>query len=378
MILGVLGMFDPPFPSSKPTIQLVEGEGIKIKMVTGDDTDIAIETAKQLGLGTNILSAPDVFPQHKYAIVKVLQQRGHLVGMTGDGVNDAPALKQANCGIAVSDAVAAARAAAALILTAPGLQVINTGIQAARKIFQRITAYTTYRVALTINIMFLVVLGTILCGFTPLSALMIVVISLLDDVPIMTIAYDNAYVSKKPVRWHMGKIIGTASALGFFAVVQSMLVLWWAHYQMSVGGFGITDKGVVESVVFLQLVTGGHMLVLVARARNWFFLRPFPAWQLWTTLLAMATIGVLMVGFGLFVPKVAWNVIGMILLYNLGWMFIQNIVKLITQRIFDHESKREQQHTERYNRNLSVAREDWDKVFDHHKEKKEEAAPTAA
>ena len=401
-ILGVLALFDPPFPSSAPTVKLVEGEGIKIKMVTGDDTDIAIETAKQLGLGTNILSAPDVFPpnmnpndvppnvedvivnadgfarvfpQHKYAIVKVLQKRGHLVGMTGDGVNDAPALKQADCGIAVSDAVAAARAAAALILTAPGLQVINTGIQAARKIFQRITAYTVYRVALTINIMFLVVLGTIFFDYTPLSALMIVVISLLDDVPIMTIAYDNAYVSKTPVRWRMGKVISTASALGFFAVIQSMIVLIWANEMMHNGTFGITDNGVVESIVFLQLVTGGHLLVLVARARTWFFLRPFPAWPLWTTLLAMATIAVLMTGFGVFVPKVSWTVVGIVLLYNLCWLFIMNVVKIVVDKITDHDTKSEKQHTEWYSRDLTAARADWDRTFD---KKKAQAASQAA
>ncbi|WP_099332074.1 hypothetical protein [Actinomyces minihominis] len=114
--------------------------------------------------------------------------------------------------------------------------------------------------------MFLVVLGTIFLDFAPLSALMIIVISLLDDVPIMTIAYDNANVSKVPVRWHMKKIIATASALGFFAVVQSMIVLVWATQMKAGESFGITDNGAIESIVFLQLVTGGHLLVLVARA----------------------------------------------------------------------------------------------------------------
>ena len=106
-----------------------------------------------------------VFPEHKYAIVKALQARGHLVAMTGDGVNDAPALKQADCGTAVSGATDAARGAAALILTAPGLSVINSAIDEARRIFGRITSYTIYRVALTMDIMFLVVLSTIFLGF---------------------------------------------------------------------------------------------------------------------------------------------------------------------------------------------------------------------
>ena len=183
-VLGILPMFDPPRDDSRATIEQAESKGVRIKMVTGDDTAIARETARQLGLGTNIIPAaeifppqmdPDdvppriadaieaadgfarVFPEHKYAIVKALQQRGHLVAMTGDGVNDAPALKQADCGTAVSGATDAARSAAALILTAPGLSVINNAIDEARRIFGRITSYTIYRVALTMDIMVLVV-----------------------------------------------------------------------------------------------------------------------------------------------------------------------------------------------------------------------------
>ena len=191
--LGVLPMFDPPRDDSKATIDAGRAKGVSVKMITGDDTAIAIETARQLGLGTNILTAaeffpkdldPDhvpaaiaegiekadgfarVFPEHKYAMVKALQGRGHLVAMTGDGVNDAPALKQADCGTAVSGATDAARGAAALILTAPGLSVINNAIDEARRIFGRINSYTIYRVALTLNIMFLVTLSTIFFQFT--------------------------------------------------------------------------------------------------------------------------------------------------------------------------------------------------------------------
>lgn len=250
--LGVFSMFDPPRDDSKATIDAAKAKGVNVKMITGDDTAIAIETCRQLGLGTNILNAADVFPkdmdpdnvpddiaetiekadgfarvfpEHKYAIVKALQKRGHIVAMTEDGVNDAPALKQADCGTAVSGATDAARSAAALILTAPGLSVIKTAIDEARQIFERITSYTIYRVALTMTIMFLVVLSAIFLKFTPLTAIMIVIMSLLDDIPIMTIAYDNTSVSEQPIRWRMKNILTTSSILGVFAVIQSMIML---------------------------------------------------------------------------------------------------------------------------------------------------------
>lgn len=359
-ILGILSMFDEPRPSSKPTIAAVMSKGIEVKMVTGDAVAIAIETAKELGMGTNILSAPkvfpanfdpdhvspqlaetiekadgfaEVFPEHKYAIAKSLQKDGHIVAMTGDGVNDAPALKQANCGIAVSDAVAAARSAAAVILTAPGLQVIAHAIDLARQIFGRITSYTIYRIALTLNIMFLVVLSTIFLDYAPLTAIMIVVISLLDDVPIMTIAYDNQPVTKDPIRWQMGRILGVSGVIGLFTIVQSMLLLLWANSLVAHHGLGITSHSMVQTVVFIQVVSGGHLLVFVCRNQNWFWKRPYPAWQLWGTIAAMLIIALLMSGFGWFVPKIPWSVIGIVLAYNVVWMFLMGAVRIIAERV---------------------------------------------
>ncbi len=158
-----------------------------------------------------------VFPEHKYAIVKILQQNGHIVGMTGDGVNDAPALKQADVGIAVSGATEAARAAAAVVLIAPGLSVIIEGIAEARRIFERMTSYVLYRIAMTIAIMVFVVLASIYYHFFPLTAIMLIALALLDDVPIMTIAFDNATVPPQPVRWELDKVLVISSVLGLLA-----------------------------------------------------------------------------------------------------------------------------------------------------------------
>src|SRR5271165_7196813 len=247
-LLGLLPMEDPPRPDAKATIAETKGLGLSVKMVTGDDVAIGSEIAEQLGLGTHLLVAGDVFPektepdhipldeakaveradgfgrvfpQHKYEIVKSLQELGHIVAMTGDGVNDAPALKQADCGIAVSGATDAARSAAALVLTAPGLSTIVNAIVEARKIFERINSYVFYRIAMTIAIMLVVVLSSVIFDIQPLTAIMIVALALLDDIPIMTIAYDNVRTAPTPVRWDMHRILVFSGIMGLMATAQS-------------------------------------------------------------------------------------------------------------------------------------------------------------
>jgi H+-transporting ATPase len=361
-LLGILPMFDPPRDDSRATIERAESKGVRIKMVTGDDTAIAREIARQLGLGTNIIPAADafpphmdpdhvppaiadaieaadgfarVFPEHKYAIVKALQQRGHLVAMTGDGVNDAPALKQADCGTAVSGATDAARSAAALILTAPGLSVINNAIDEARRIFGRITSYTIYRVALTMDIMALVVLSTIFLDFQPLTAIMIVIMSLLDDVPIMTIAYDNTPVPERPIRWHMPHLLGVSATLGLFSVAQSFGLLLIGMEVLSHPAhqryFGLLDESQLQSVMFLQLVAGGHLLLFITRTDKWFFLPPHPARPLVVAIVLTQILAVLMCGFGWLVPSIPWSLIGWIWLYDLAWLIVLAAVRMATE-----------------------------------------------
>src|SRR5260221_5390399 len=189
-------------------------------------------------------------------------------------------------GTAVSGATDAARGAAALILTAPGLSVINDAIDEARRIFGRITTYTIYRIALTMDIMFVVVLSTIFLDFAPLTAMMIVAMSLLDDVPIMTIAYDHTPVSAKPIRWHMPQLLSVATVLGVFSIVETfgllligIRVLSHPHLQ---DYFGLASEDQLQTVMFLQLVAGGHLLLFITRSERWFFLPPFPAMPLFS------------------------------------------------------------------------------------------------
>jgi H+-transporting ATPase len=234
--LGILPLFDPPRQQARATIEMAKKMGVTVKMVTGDSIAIARETSKQLGLGTAILDAgglgdskkpeskeetalieqadgfAQVFPEHKFHIVDILQKRGHIVGMTGDGVNDAPALKKADCGIAVSGATDAARAAASIVLLTDGLTVIIDAIKESRRIFQRMNSYAIYRITETLRVLFFMTLAILVFNFYPLTAVMIVMLALLNDGAILSIAYDNVHYRDKPEAWNMKLVL---AARGF-------------------------------------------------------------------------------------------------------------------------------------------------------------------
>jgi len=356
--LGILSMLDPPRDDSKETIAHAKEHGLQVKMVTGDDVAIGSQISGQLGMGTHLIAAADmftkdmdmshlpepitanveradgfgrVFPEHKYGIVHALQDRGHVVAMTGDGVNDAPALKQADCGIAVSGATDAARAAAALILTAPGLSTVIDAIDESRRIFERIINYVLFRVAMTLDIMFVVVLATVFFGFSPLTPVMIVLVALLDDIPIMTIAYDNTRLPKEPVRWHMRRLLFVSGFMGLMAVAQTfgllLLGMAWLNNAEWQAWIPLTQDQ-VQTAVFLQIVAGGHLLYFVMRSRSTIFSPPFPSAPIFWAIVGTQVFAVLMVGFGWFVPALPWTVIGLVWLYMLIWMVVLDLIKL--------------------------------------------------
>lgn len=390
--VGIIPMFDPPRDDSAETISQAIAHGLRVKMVTGDDIAIGIETSKKLGMGPHIQSAtaifgeqsPDnlsafsaecidkadgfgrVFPEHKYGIVKALQSRDHIVAMTGDGVNDAPALKQADAGIAVSGATDAACAAADLILTAPGLSVIIKAIETARQIFERMMSYTIYRIAMTMDVMFFVVLAMIVfptlpgsdgiaVAFQPLTAAMIIILALLDDIPIMTIAYDNTIIDPKPVRWNMKRVLSVSTVLGFLSVIQTFgLMFIGIHYFRSGAPlFGAQiDVGHIQTMVFLQLVVGGHLMLFITRTKRMFFLPPFPSGILFWAIIGTQLLAVLMCGFGWLVPTLPWKLILVVWLYNFGWMFIQDIAKKITYAIAENRAGFQSRFIKRFRKTL--------------------------
>jgi H+-transporting ATPase len=350
--LGVLPMFDPPREDAKVTIATALQIGVKIKMVTGDQLAIAKETAKTLGMGTNILDAAglgdskkqettevaesiekadgfaQVFPEHKFHIVDVLQKRGHIVGMTGDGVNDAPALKQADCGIAVSGATDAARAAAAIVLTTPGLSVIIDAIKESRKVFQRMQNYAIYRIAETLRVLLFITLAILAFNVYPLTAVMIVMLALLNDGAILSIAYDNVHYKNEPEAWNMRLVMGIATVLGVIGPVASFGLFYLGNRVFHL------DHQQLQPMCYLMLSVAGHLTFFLARTRGPFWsIRPTKI--VWVAVVGTQIIATFIAVYGFLMPPLGWGWAGFVWGYALLWFLVTDPVKLLAYRIFD-------------------------------------------
>jgi H+-transporting ATPase len=349
---GVLPLFDPPREQARATIASARQMGVTVKMVTGDQLAIAKETARQLGMGTNILDASglgdtrhhetaqsvaaienadgfaQVFPEHKFHIVDVLQQRGHIVGMTGDGVNDAPALKKADCGIAVSGATDAARAAASIVLLASGLSVIIDAIKESRRIFQRMNSYAIYRIAETLRVLLFMTLSILVFNFYPVTAVMIVMLALLNDGAILSIAYDNVHYKDKPEAWNMRLVLGISTVLGVIGVVAAFGLFYLAERVFHL------DRPHIQTLMYLKLSVAGHLTIFLTRTRGPFWsIRP--AKILWIAVLGTQIMATLIAVYGLFMKPLGWKWAGFVWGYALVWFLINDRVKLLAYRILD-------------------------------------------
>ena len=350
--VGVLPMFDPPREQAKATIASARQMGVDVKMVTGDQTAIARETARQLGMGTNILDASglgdtkhhesaqsaesienadgfaQVFPAHKFHIVDVLQQRGHIVGMTGDGVNDAPALKKADCGIAVSGATDAARAAASIVLLTSGLSVIIDSIKESRRIFQRMNSYAIYRITETLRVLLFMTLAILVFNFYPVTAVMIVMLALLNDGAILSIAYDNVHYKDKPEAWNMRLVLGVSTVLGVIGVVSAFGLFYLGERVFHI------DRAHIQTLMYLKLSVAGHLTIFLTRTRGPFWsIRP--ARILWVAVLGTQILATLIAVYGVFMTPLGWGWAGFVWAYALAWFLLNDRVKLLAYRIFD-------------------------------------------
>ena len=349
---GVLPLFDPPREDAKSTVATAAKMGVHVKMVTGDALAIARETAAKLGMGTNILDArilgdakhketanqtasieeadgfAQVFPEHKFHIVDILQEHGHIVGMTGDGVNDAPALKKADCGIAVSGATDAARAAASIVLTTPGLSVIIEAIKESRRIFQRMNSYAIYRIAETLRVLLFMTLAILVFNFYPVTAVMIVMLALLNDGAILSIAYDNVRYKDQPEAWNMRLVLGISTVLGVIGVLAAFTLFYLGERVFHL------DRPHIQTLMYLKLSVAGHLTIFLTRTRGPFWsIRPSRV--LWIAVLGTQAVATLIAVYGLFMTPLGWGWAAFVWGYALAWFLLNDRVKLLAYRILD-------------------------------------------
>ncbi|PRQ53684.1 putative proton-exporting ATPase [Rosa chinensis] len=368
--IALMPLFDPPRHDSAETIKRALNLGVNVKMITGDQLAIAKETGRRLGMGTNMYPSSallgqkkdeslaglpvdeliekadgfaGVFPEHKYEIVKRLQARGHICGMTGDGVNDAPALKKADIGIAVADATDAARSASDIVLTEPGLSVIISAVLTSRAIFQRMKNYTIYAVSITIRIVLGFMLLALIWHFD-FPPFMVLIIAILNDGTIMTISKDRVKPSPLPDSWKLAEIFTTGIILGSYLAVMTVIFFWAAYetdfFPRKFGVSSLQKKHIehndsyrkLAAAVYLQVSTISQALIFVTRARSWSFVeRPglllvsaFVIAQLIATLIAVYADWSFAA-----IKGIGWGWAGVIWLYNLVFYLPLDIIKFI-------------------------------------------------
>ncbi|KAJ6383142.1 hypothetical protein OIU77_031551 [Salix suchowensis] len=366
-LVGLLPLFDPPRHDSAETIRRALHLGVNVKMITGDQLAIGKETGRRLGMGTNmypssallgqdrdasIASLPvdeliekadgfaGVFPEHKYEIVKRLQERKHICGMTGDGVNDAPALKKADIGIAVADATDAARSASDIVLTEPGLSVIISAVLTSRAIFQRMKNYTIYAVSITIRIVFGFMFIALIWKFD-FAPFMVLIIAILNDGTIMTISKDRVKPSPQPDSWKLKEIFSTGIVLGGYMALMTVLFFWMMKdTNFFSDKFGVrplkANNEEMVAALYLQVSIVSQALIFVTRSRSWSFVeRPgylllgaFVAAQLIATLIAVYANW----GFAR-IQGCGWGWAGVIWLFSLVTYLPLDILKFATRYI---------------------------------------------
>ncbi|XP_022865740.1 plasma membrane ATPase 1-like [Olea europaea var. sylvestris] len=369
--IGLLPLFDPPRHDSAETIRRALNLGVNVKMITGDQLAIAKETGRRLGMGTNMYPSSSllgnnkdesiaalpvdeliekadgfagVFPEHKYEIVKRLQAMKHICGMTGDGVNDAPALKKADIGIAVADATDAARSASDIVLTEPGLSVIISAVLTSRAIFQRMKNYTIYAVSITIRIVLGFMLLALIWKFD-FPPFMVLIIAILNDGTIMTISKDRVKPSPLPDSWKLSEIFTTGIVLGSYLAMMTVIFFWAAYdtnFFPRVFGVPTLEKTAhddyrkLSSAVYLQVSIISQALIFVTRSRSWSFVE-LPGLLLVGAFLIAQLIATLIAVYADWsfaaIEGIGWGWAGVIWLYNLIFYFPLDLIKFFIRYV---------------------------------------------
>ncbi|KAI7901860.1 plasma-membrane proton-efflux P-type ATPase [Cokeromyces recurvatus] len=356
-MIGMISLLDPPRPDSQSTIAQCNALGVYVKMITGDQLIIAKEVAARLGMGRVILDSqylidPDkseseitehciradgfaqVVPEHKYRVVELLQNKGLLVGMTGDGVNDAPALKKADVGIAVEGCTDAARSAADIVLLAPGLSTITDGIITSRSIFQRLRSYALYRITSTIHFLFFMFIVTLVEDWS-MPAVLLIMICVLNDLATLVISVDNTEISQKPDKWRIGQLLTLSFILAILLSILSFATFYIARYV-----FYVTEHE-LNSIMYLHISSAPHFVIFSTRVPGYWW-RNMPNWIFTLCILGTQVIALFFSVYGVFGEHegvapcgYGWglSVLGISLVY----FMILDIVKVCILRAWNFE-----------------------------------------
>ncbi|KAH8548886.1 plasma-membrane proton-efflux P-type ATPase [Umbelopsis sp. PMI_123] len=392
-LVGMIALLDPPRPDSGTTIRECNGMGVDVKMVTGDQLIIAKEVAARLGMGRVILDAnhlvdpskseeevtehceradgfAQVIPEHKYRVVELLQKKGLLVGMTGDGVNDAPALKKANVGIAVHGCTDAARSAADIVLLAPGLSTIVDGVKTSRAIFQRLRSYALYRITSTIHFLVFMFIITLVEDWN-MPAVLLIMICVLNDAATLVISVDNTQISDRPDKWRIGQLMTLSCILAICLAILSFATFYVARDLFHV------DSDVLHSIMYLHISSAPHFVIFSTRVPGYWWEQP-PHWLFTVCILGTQVVALFFSVYGVFGPRehvapCGWpwglSVLGISLVYFMlldvikVWIFRVWNFKLTAYLFPSPARKRKlQARQEDYIKHKAV-KESWSKVY---------------
>ncbi|SER65355.1 plasma-membrane proton-efflux P-type ATPase [Streptomyces qinglanensis] len=352
-VTGMIGLQDPPRADSRTTLEAAGRLGVQVRMVTGDRVEIAREVCARVGLGTGILESSrieqlrgeelarvvegadgfaQVVPEDKYRIVQALQEHGHIVGMTGDGVNDAPALHRADAGIAVCGATDAARAASDIVFLAAGLSTIVEAVHRSREVFRRMKNYAIYRITETLRVVLFVTATIVAFAFFPVTPVQVVLLAILNDAAVLSIAYDRVRPSSRPERWDLTEVMAIAAVLGLFGLASTFVLVWATHLP-----FGLPDAQ-VRTLVYLKLSVSGHLTVFLARTRGPFWSYR-PSWILLTAVIGTQILATVIALTGFLMHPVGWGPAGLVW----GWAFAEFLlldpVKLLAYRVLGRRGR---------------------------------------
>ncbi len=348
ILIGLVSLYDPPRPDASQLIATLLELGVPVKMLTGDALAVAVEIGSRVGLrqirrmadlkaagaasgseAVDLLAGADgfaeVYPEDKYLVVQHLQAAGHVTGMTGDGVNDAPALRQAEVGIAVSTATDVAKGAASVVLTEPGLTNIVTLVEQGRTIYQRILTWIINKISRTILKAAFVAIAFVVTGRFVVSAFAMLLLVFLTDFAKISLATDNVRPSKKPETWNIGGFVSVSVVLGVAMVAETLFLLWigWTRFGMA------TNSDALHTVSFLMLLYFAVFSVVSARERSWFW-KTMPSKTFIGALAADAITGTALTFAGLreLVPLPWWQTLAVFGYAMISCMVLNDAVKV--------------------------------------------------